>query len=157
MVGSSPNAHPSFLERRRGYLDALKEHGISETYAADCVDSIDEQYNAALRLIQEHPQMTAIFGINDETAISTMRAAKALGINVPDSISIVGFDDIELSRLITPALTTMAIDKLSMGQVAVQALINRVQMPNVPPITTAIQAKLIQRQSVARITAAKTE
>lgn len=61
-----------------------------------------------------------------------MRAAQALGKRVPDDLSIVGFDDIDVARLLTPALTTMAVDKVGMGRVGVQMLINRAQMPDCP-------------------------
>jgi len=59
-----------------------------------------------------------------------------------------GFDDIELGRQMSPPLTTMAVDKVSMGRLAVQALAFRIAWPDAAPILTTLQPRLLERQSV---------
>lgn len=151
LVGTFCRAYPSILERRRGYLEALHDHDIAETYFADCILHPDEAHLAAKQLLAKNPQITALFGANDRVTIAAMLAASELGKRVPDDLSLVGFDDIDLARLVKPALTTMQVDKISLGRLAVQTLLNRVQMPTVPPTVTALRTRLIERQSVKDI------
>jgi LacI family transcriptional regulator len=151
IVGSLPNAYPSICERRRAYLEALQEHDIATTYFADCHLRREEAFAATTHLLQQCPQITALFGVNDDMAIVAMRAAQTLGKQVPHDVSVIGFDDIDLAHLTIPALTTMQVDKLSLGRTAVQTLIKRVQGPESPRVTVALSTRLIERHSVRDI------
>ncbi|HZY42421.1 MAG TPA: substrate-binding domain-containing protein, partial [Anaerolineae bacterium] len=151
LVGTGRRAYPSIFERRRGYLEALQDHGIAETYFADCILQPDEAHHCAKELLSRNPQITAMFGANDRVTIAAMHAATELGRRIPDDLSFVGFDDIDLAHLVVPALTTMQVDKISLGRLAVQTLLNRVQMPALPPTVTALRTRLIERQSVKDI------
>jgi LacI family transcriptional regulator len=151
LVGSLPRAYPSIRERRRAYVDALQEQEITTTYFADCHLRREEAFAATTRLLQHNPQLTALFGVNDDMAIAAMRAAQTLGRQVPQDVSVIGFDDIDLAHLTIPALTTMQVDKLNLGRTAVQMLINRVQTPESPRVTVALRTRLIERQSVRDI------
>jgi LacI family transcriptional regulator len=85
-------------------------------------------------------------------ALAVMQAAQALGRRVPDDLSIIGFDNIDLAEHVTPALTTMHVDKVGMGRLAVQLLTNRTQFPNMSYVTTALRPTLIERgYSTSRI------
>jgi LacI family transcriptional regulator len=149
MVGSLARTYPSIDDRRSGYVQALHDAGITETYFGDSHWQGDEVYEATTKLIQRHPQITALFGANDATAIGAMRAAQALGRRIPKDLSIIGFDDIDRARDILPPLTTMQVDKLTMGRLAVQLLANRVEYPEAATVTTVIRPRLIERRSVA--------
>jgi LacI family transcriptional regulator len=151
IVGSLRRAYPSIRERRRGYLDALQDHGIDATYFADCHLIREEAVTAVNTLLHDSPQVTALFGVNDDVAIAAMRAAQASGRRIPDDLSIMGFDDIELAHLTVPALTTMQVDKVNMGRTAVQTLLNRAQSADAPRISVALHTHLIERQSVRDI------
>ena len=67
---------------------------------------------------------------------------------IPDAVSIVGFDNIDPAKSVTPALTTMHVDKIGMGRLAVQLLINRVEYPDASPVTAVIRPYLVERKSV---------
>jgi LacI family transcriptional regulator len=136
-------------ERRQGYILALKEHGIAETLFADCAPKKEKAFEAATLLLSQHPQLTAVFGCNDEMALAAMRAAQALGRQVPQELSVIGFDDIDLAQHVTPPLTTMHVDKVAMGRMAVQLLINRIEFPEAEPVTLVIHPRLIERESVS--------
>lgn len=151
IIGSRPNSYPSIRERRDGYLSALQAHGIQETYFGDCALDSDEAERAAHDLLQSHPHITALFGSNDDMAIAAMRSAQALGKRVPEDLSIIGFDDIDLAPHMQPALTTMRVDKVGMGRMAVQLLRNRSQHPDAERVTALIMPRLIERHSVAKI------
>jgi LacI family transcriptional regulator len=67
---------------------------------------------------------------------------------VPDDLSVVGFDDIDLASCISPSLTTMHVDKIEMGRLAVQLLANRIEYPESSPVKVIICPHLIERCSV---------
>jgi len=148
LVGCCPDGYPSLRERRQGYIQALKEHDLTET-CLDCPPKKEVALEAVTQCLSQHPQVTAIFGCNDEIALAAMRAAQALGRRVPEDLSIVGFDDIDLAQHVNPALTTMHVDKAGMGRMAVQLLINRVEHPYAEPVTSVIHPRLIERESVS--------
>jgi LacI family transcriptional regulator len=149
LIGSHPDAYPSLRERREGYLQALREHGIAHTYFANCALKPECACESARLLLSQQPQITAVFGCNDEVALAAMRAAQALGRQSPRDLSVVGFDDIDLAQHVTPSLTTMHVDKVGMGHMAVQLLINRVERPDAERITSVIRPRLIERESVS--------
>ncbi len=149
LVGGGPEAFPSIADRYRGYRQALNDHGAEKVYVADCELRSDAAFEAARSLLRSHPEVTAIFGCNDEMAIATMQAARELGMAVPKRLSVVGFDDIELAQHVFPALTTLRVDKGLMGQMAMQLLLWRLENPNATHVTTLIDAPLVERQSVA--------
>ncbi|PKO22750.1 MAG: LacI family transcriptional regulator [Chloroflexi bacterium HGW-Chloroflexi-1] len=148
LIGSTPDAYPSIRDRRNGYLRALKDHGFRETFIEDGDLTSEAAYQATRRLWEREPSLTAIFGCNDEVAIAAMRAALDSGRRVPEDLSIVGFDDIDLVQQVIPPLTTVHVDKLLMGALAVRQLVDRAQNPTRATITTVLNVHLIQRQSV---------
>lgn len=152
IVGSRANAYPSIRERREGYVRALRENGISEKYFADSALDDAEATQAAHKLLSEHAEITALFGANDAIAIAAMHAAEALGFEVPHNLSVVGFDDIDVAQHVFPSLTTMHVDKIGMGRMAVQLLRNRAQHPEAERVTAVVRPRLIERQSVKTLT-----
>lgn len=148
LVGSTPHAYPSIRERRKGYTRALKEYGIRDTYIKDSPLTRDAVYESTLHLLRNHPEVTAIFACNDEVAAAAMSAANELGLSIPEDISIVGFDDIDLAQEITPTLTTIHVDKTLMGVLAVRHLLDRAENPERTSITTVVGTQLIIRESV---------
>ncbi len=145
-VSPAPEADPNFNQRRNGYCKALREHGL-EAIAAPM--SHDDAAEAARTMLLRHPDVTALFGCNDAFAIEAMRVAQMLGRRVPEELSVIGFDDIELATQVLPALTTMAVDKVTMGRLAVQSLTYRLEWPDAVKILTVLPPQLIERASVA--------
>jgi LacI family transcriptional regulator len=148
LAGSVPNGYPSIRERRKGYLRALSHHGILQTFIEDSPLSREGGYNATCRLLQNSPEITAIFASNDEVAVGAINAAREMGRNVPDDLSIIGFDDIDLAQQITPALTTVHVDKMLMGSLAVRHLLDRSDNPNRAALTTLVSTHIVVRQTV---------
>jgi LacI family transcriptional regulator len=147
MVGSEPDAYPSILERRRGYINGIHAHGL-KTHFADSRLFAEAAVNATLALLITQPEISALVVANDEVAIGVMKAIKESGRRVPEDISIIGFDNIVLAQHVTPALTTMRIDKSGMGRMAAQLLFNRIDYPNAAGIKAIIRPQLIERDSV---------
>jgi LacI family transcriptional regulator len=152
LVGSHPQAYPSLQERRSGYIQALEDNDISDRYVAEChIIRTEEIVEATTVLLRRHPQITAILGANDEVAITVMDVARDLGRQVPDDLSVVGYDDIDLAGCVTPSLTTMHVDKLGMGELAVQLLVNRIEHPESNLVRAIVRPRLIERSSVRTI------
>src|SRR5262249_47140169 len=126
----------------------LDEHGL-QPYVVDDVRTPDETSGAMAPLLQQHPEITAVFGSNDAFAIAVLRGARALERTVPDDLSVIGFDDIETSGQTSPPLTTMAVDKLSMGMFGLQLLNHRLAWPDAATTLITLRPRLIERQSTA--------
>ncbi len=153
VVGSMPVAYPSIEGRRRGYIQALQDNGIAPQYFADSHLTRDEAAESVTRLLRRSPEVTALFCCNDDTAVAVLQATQALGRRVPDDLSIVGFDDIDLAAHVVPALTTMHVNKISMGRMAIQLLANRVEFPSAGNVTAVLRPALVERQSVRALSA----
>jgi LacI family transcriptional regulator len=151
LIGSISNAYPSILERRRGYLAALSQAHIQEPYIEESLLGRPDAFEATLRLLKRHPHITALFACNDDVAIGAMNAARELGRHVPNDLSIIGFDDIDLAQEVLPALSTVHVDKVLMGTIALRMLRDRVGEPERAAIKTVISTQLMLRDSVRRL------
>jgi LacI family transcriptional regulator len=149
LVGVNSDSPPDILERREGYLAALRAHGITHSYIEEGPLHRERGYTAAQRLLGRAPQLTAIFACNDDTAMGVMNAAHDMGLSVPDDLSIVGFDDIDLAKEVRPALTTVHVPKTWLGRLGVRHLIERAQHPGQPQLTVTVATHLVERESVA--------
>ncbi|WP_286170284.1 substrate-binding domain-containing protein [Halocella sp. SP3-1] len=84
-------------------------------------------------------------------AIGAMRAIEEAGFKVPDDFSLIGFDDIEASRYVRPALTTVAQNKEKMGSSIASLLINMIESPNAGNSPIILPVNLIERDSCKKI------
>ena len=149
LVGSEEISFPSLKERRNGYFRAMKENEILSTYVADFNIIRSKGYQEVISLLHEHPEITALFCVNDDVASYALRAAQSLGRQVPDDLSIIGYDDTVIALHTNPALTTMRVDAVAMGRAAVQLLALRISNPECARMTVTIHPSLVERESVA--------
>ena len=84
-----------------------------------------------------------------------MKALQALGRRIPEDVSVVGFDDADLAEHLTPALTTMRVNREAMGSMAVKSLLARATDPQAICTTTLLGVELIRRSSVSFHTTGK--
>ncbi|HCI79380.1 MAG TPA: LacI family transcriptional regulator, partial [Ktedonobacter sp.] len=110
----------------------------------------DGAYEACQRLIARNGigGFSAIFCANDEIAIGTMKALREVGLRIPEDVSLVGFDDIAMVEHLTPALTTVRINKEALGSTAVKSLLSRAADLDAVNVTSMLDVQLIQRDSV---------
>jgi DNA-binding LacI/PurR family transcriptional regulator len=106
---SGPNNARPTRDRRLGYEQMLVKFNLHEPIVAINEDALDVEagYHSAEILLSAPDRPTAIFTTNDEMAIGAMRAASALGLRVPEDVSIIGIDDINISAYLNPPLTTI--------------------------------------------------
>jgi LacI family transcriptional regulator len=106
---------------------------------------------ALQELIRKDPHITAVICANDEMAIGAIKAARKLGLGVPERLSIVGFDDENSAQLVQPALTTYAQPVEEMTHAALTALLSEIATTS-PVRGTDIPGRLIIRESTDRPT-----
>lgn len=136
-------------ERIVGFREALTEAGIelSEKQFAMGNGRYDSGYKAMQDLFQRCPDLTAIFVFNDLMALGAMNALRAQGLQIPDDISIIGYDDIFYSSTFEPALTTIAQPITAIGQECIALLLERIHDPEKQPSRIMLPVKLIERSS----------
>jgi LacI family transcriptional regulator len=106
-------------------------------------------YAATMKLLALKERPTAIFCQNDRTAIGCYEALKEAGLRIPEEMSVVGYDDEEISRHLVPALTTSVLPHLAMGQWAIEHLGNLAQPRQRRYQITKLECSLVKRASVA--------
>jgi len=105
-----------------------------------------DAYQAAMKLLSERRDFTAIVAGSDMMALGILRALHKHNIRVPEDMSLVGFDDIDQSEEADPPLTTLRQDKQALGQGAVQRLMQLIQGAS-PPDPLNVPTRLIVRGS----------
>lgn len=100
-------------------------------------------------LLRHEPRPTAVFATNDIVAIGAWRTLVELGVRVPEDVSLIGFDDIEMSRLTVPALTTVAQDKPAIGREAAALLLSVIRGEARTPELRRVAPRLVVRGSTA--------
>jgi len=136
--------------RLQGYRAALDEAGIERRHEWEMSGDFLERsgFTAAERLLRLSPRPDAIFAANDSMAIGAMSALQAAGCRVPDDVAVAGFDDIPISRYMSPPLTTIRIDIAGLGGRAVRALVRAVGSKNAHERRQeTLPAELVVRES----------
>lgn len=141
--------HELGLDRLQPFQESLTNAGIvvEPDLIDECGPTIEDGYQAAMRLLKRTQRPTAIIAVNDLLAISTIRAAGDLGLRVPDDLSVVGFDNIPMTDYLMPRLTTVTKDAYNAGRSAFEMLLARIQNPEIPRQVLHTPAKLIIRES----------
>jgi LacI family transcriptional regulator len=104
---------------------------------------------AAERLLSLADPPTAIFAFNDNMAVGAIRVARARGLRVPEELSVVGFDDVELATVVAPALTTIRQPLAELGRMGVDRLVRLLQGRRLEAMNVELGTRLIVRESTA--------
>lgn len=143
----SASAH----SRYTGYYKSIKQYNL--TFNPGYIKTgdwfFDSGYSLAKELLEEKDVPTAILAMNDQMAIGAIRACKELKFNVPDDISIIGFDNREFSEYSSPKLTTMSLPLREMGFMSIEAINNLIlDTPKDCKKLTTLTCEIIERESV---------
>jgi len=143
--------------RRDIFLNALQRHGIDPAEVAVVEGNylIDGGQKALAELLSAAQRPTAIFAANDLTALGIIWAARDRGLRVPEDLSIVGLDNIELAAQIVPRLTTVALPRHEIGGLAMNMLLELLDISKEAPSqsktrTQVVKSSLVIRQSTAQ-------
>lgn len=137
--------------RLAGYRRAMAAAGlaVAPEWVVESDFSSPSGYHAAVGLLAQ-VRPTAIFAANDMVGFGVLRAAAERGVRVPDALSVIGFDDIEMSRYVYPALTTVGQSILQLGERAAQVLLQRIAAPAGAVVEQTIVApSIVIRESTA--------
>lgn len=141
--------------RYEAYRDTLHQYGLecSESLVSNCPQNGPGGYQGAEELLAKaSPLPTSVFCATDIAAIAALRRFTEAKIKVPEQLSIISMDNIELSGYVSPMLTTVGMPIVEMGNWAVQLLIDRMNKRHKLPAKVLLPNKLIVRESVAKIT-----
>jgi LacI family transcriptional regulator len=141
-------------ERVRGFQAALSDYGIpfDERYVVRGGFQLADGRSAAYQLFDLYPPPTAIFAYNDFMAIGALRAARDRQLQIPQDISIVGFDDIPQSSYTFPALTTVRQPKFEMGYHGAELLLSIINGNETPAeARQPLEVELIIRDSTGPV------
>lgn len=144
--------------RQAGFCRALKEAGVT-VHPERMLESDFTStggYNAAAVLLESNPP-SAIFAGNDMIGIGVLRAAAERNVRVPSELSVIGFDDIQMSRYVYPALTTVGQSILQLGEMAAEVLLRRIATPSLVTDQRIVTPSIVLRESTAPLSGVFTE
>lgn len=142
----------SSMERIRGYQSALQQQSIP--YHPEWIVQVKDfnpqtAKEAAGRLIDAYPEITAVFACNDLLATAVIQAAHERNLTVPGDLSIVGFDNTQLATIVHPPLTTVAQPIQEMARFAVDVIVNKINDRYSVKQQVVMLPELVTRSSVS--------
>jgi LacI family transcriptional regulator len=159
------NYSRSFKDRFLGFRSALEEQALVEPRFSmnnDCYLPVEgfehEQFQEpikqwAVKRLKAKTMPTALLCANDMIGIGAIDALKELGIAVPEEVSVTGYDNIEDSYRMTPALSTVHVPKEALGKRAVERLISRIMSKQEPMEKLLVAGEILYRESTAQVKA----
>ncbi len=130
-VIAGPSYASSARQRLEGYRQAIDEAGIAvhPDWIVPSTFGIDAGADAAEKLMQLHDRPSAIFAVNDNTAIGALSSLSRLGLSVPDEVSVVGYNDIPIVSHLPTSLTTVRVPFEQIASNALDLLTNGAASP----------------------------
>ncbi len=153
-IGTVPFSPAGFMatdERLALLRRQAAKHGITvpDSYIEYGNFSAESGHEAARRLLERHPEITAVMAGNDTIAVGVISAAAQLGRSVPLGLSVIGFDDLPFSAWLCPSLTTIHIDAVKQGEMAADLLIRLLRKEEIEQRQITLSARLVIRNSCA--------
>jgi len=147
----TPSHLSSVREREAGYREAIKSLGLmfrSELVKEIGFDNIKhDTANALESWLKSYIHLDAIFSINNNITVACIEYLKSQNLRIPEDISLVSFDDIDLFRLIDPAISALAQPVEDIGERAVKILLNQIEKNEESIVQEVLPVKLITRDS----------
>lgn len=139
--------------RYNGYKQALEKSGISldERLVYPGTVSFESGMNNARKVARQTPEVTAIFCTADIIGVGVIKSLIEMGVKVPEDISVIGFDNLNISEYTTPSITTVSQDIELKGKAAVDIIINEINDEISSPQHRVLPLEIIERQSVNKI------
>ena len=143
-----PNVYSS-NERFIAYKDVMKENGleVKDYFITKNILAKNDAYEETKNLLKNHENITAIVGNNDYTTMGAIKAIKDLDLKIPKDISIIGYDDIDITELLDVPLTTVHYPKFRCGVMATQRIIEMLKKPNGKSKKIILETYLVKRKS----------
>ncbi|HKW17963.1 MAG TPA: LacI family DNA-binding transcriptional regulator [Terriglobales bacterium] len=144
-----PRNFRSALEREIAFEASMHEINLPPQQIVGGDHTMEAGMAAMLEFSRLQDRPSAVVCSNDTTAIGVMHAAFDLGLSIPRDLSVIGVDDIRLSRFMSPPLTTVELSQTEIASVAFRELLGLMEVPSKPslPVTHSIKTNLILRSS----------
>lgn len=141
----------SGVTRAAAYKAMLKQHGLPlrKEYLVESHYFAQDGYLAMQKLMQLPEPPTAIIACNDVVALSAIKAAKEAGLDIPGDLSIIGYNNIDVSAIVHPALTTIDTPAYALGMQAAKTLLNLIDGYPVDEMNVVLDTRLVERESTA--------
>jgi LacI family transcriptional regulator len=148
---AGPPANANAAIRRAAFQRVMRERGlpVPDPFIRDGGFLSHTGEQAAFELLSQPDRPTALFAADDNMALGAYRAARSLGLRIPDDLSLVGFDDADHARAVDPPLTTVRQPLIAMAEAGVELLVARLSQPERPPLPRVLPTELVARGSVA--------
>ncbi len=131
-----------------GFTDVLHTADLTlHTHQLSASYTMDDGYHAMQQILSRPDLPTALFCENDLIALGAVSAVFEAGLQVPGDISIIGFDNINFARFAHPGLTTVAVERYKIGEMAVNMILNRIRDPQISKQRVLLTPELIIRGS----------
>ena len=137
--------------RVQGYELSLKKNGISWRVIWSSDDTKRSGVERFHDLLSEHPEVTALVCNGDMVALGACLALQSKGLQPGKDISVVGFDNVMDAKIVTPSLTTMAVNPYSLGQILAETILKRINDTERPQSTYLNNPELIIRNSAGPV------
>jgi len=150
LIAGHPDSYPT-ARRIGGFMHAMQEAGLDvpPSYIVQGDWEYESGFEQTNKLLALSEPPTAIFAMNDLMAAGCFHALNAVGLRIPEDISVIGFDNREISRCLQPPLTTIELPTREMGIQSAIRLIDMIRNPSMPPRPSIIPCSLIDRASVS--------
>lgn len=137
--------------RLEGYREALARRGLKydPEIVVEKMPTLKDGKEAMLHLLSLPEPPSAVFAASDMLALGAMAGARELGLEIPEEISIAGFDDIDFAAYSYPPLTTVRVPAREMGEMAVSVLIDMIDGKEMKPRRIKLPTKIMIRESCA--------
>lgn len=150
-----PDHSETYRDRGAAYLKFMGDYSLEGFQNIQSTDSFYDDAESGFEIMKsmldtkERP--TAVFCATDELAIGAIAAARQQGLSIPSDLSFVGFDDLKLTGLMHPPLTTVAVPRFEMGRRGAEALFDQIYGDKDPVGKIVLDHKLVLRDSVSKI------
>ena len=155
VLGGNLSIDQISYRRIKGVCRSARKKGIlfdTGRQYEPCRYSMADGYQAARRLLEREPSLTAVFALGDVIALGAMRAMADLGLRIPEDISVVGYDGIPSSEYSIPRLSTVRQNPEQLADKGVRTLLQAIHY-EMPPVHERVPFELVSRESVRRLPA----
>lgn len=154
-IGSLPG--PDLADHRgearlAGFEDELRALGLSTDMVVRIGPppvSYDQGAAAMVELLSRHDDVEAVFCVSDLAGVGALMECERRGIAVPDQLSIMGFGDFDIGRIVNPRLSTIRVDFLELGREVGDLVLGLLAKPDSAPATIEVDVEIVERESIA--------
>lgn len=139
-------------ERLRGFADVMEQAGlfVPKNWIVQLPEvDFSIAYAAVCKVLNADIRPNAFFAVSDIFAAAAIRSAHRYGLRVPEDIMVVGFDNIPISMMTSPSITTISQPTVSEGYAACELLVDMIENPEIHPQSLVLETELIVRESTS--------